>query len=290
MFEPIPPGSETFWSKHLDGILDGIAASIVFALMVTLWSFLGQAIRFRWGRLVHTAWRYLAFRREVLLWIDTDLGTAHRLADHVKSKLKAGTAKPLHRVHFRVVQAPVEILSYPASPKVMAAVVLINTDVSKLSADDKIRQRIEAHLLTYLRRGGGLVGGHDVIYRRARNEDLRGAFGGKIKGFSPLSEKPVGYVKNPVQAGHPISAQLPDSFGLDDGEILATEWPDDAAILFHSNAAEKHSLVVAKDYLEGRLVWLNSCDHQDPLCASIQVPEDDFVTLLAASVQWVAKC
>jgi hypothetical protein len=278
------------WSAHFGNIVDSMIAAASFTILVTLWHYLGQGIRFRWGRLVSTLRRYLTFRREILLWIDTDPGTVERLADHLKEQMQA--TRGLRRVRIHLMRLPREILFHPMKPSIVAAIVLINTDVSKLSPDDKIRDQIQTQLLKYLRCGGGLVGCHDVIYRRARNERLQEAFGGKIDGFSPLQGQPVQYMRNKEHEEHPIAKQLTDKFALNDGEILAsTGWPANALVLFHSTETPiPHSLVVAREYLTGRLVWLNSCDHQDPVCASVRIPENNFVKLLSASVQWVARC
>lgn len=284
-----------FWS-HFDNIADGIVATVVFtvagAILATLWHYLGEGVRFRWSRFICTVWRYITWRRKILLWIDTDLLTVERLADHLNKQLQAPPAGQLRNSRVHVMRLPREILLYPMKPSIVAAIILINTDVSKLSADDKIRELIENQLLKYLRHGGGIVGCHDVIYRRARNERLQGAFGGKIDGFSILKGKPIEYVRNKDHEDHPIAKELPEEFALMDGEILATnEWPADAQVLFRSTETpDPHDLVVAREYLTGRLVWLNSCDHQDPLCASVRTPQDNFVKLLSASIQWVARC
>lgn len=293
MNQPHPSLLQHILSGHFGNIIDGIIATAVVAMLATFWHYLGHGIRQGWYRLFYTIWRYVSWRREILLWIDTDFGTVQRLADHVRHQLQAVTTGNLRRARIRAMKFPREILLHPIKPSIVAAIILINTDVSKLSADDKVREQIQDRLLKYLSRGGGLVGCHDVIYRRARNERLQQAFGGRIDGFSILKEQPVEYVRNPAQENHPIVKGLEEKFTLMDGEILATKgWPRDAQVLFMSGEkTDPHNLVVAQEYLKtGRLVWLNSCDHQDPICPSIGNPEPHFVTLLSASVQWVARC
>jgi hypothetical protein len=293
MTQPQPFLLGQILSGHFGNIIDSIAAAVVFAILATIWHYLGHGIRQGWYRLLYTIRRYLTLRREILLWIDTDYGTVQQLADHVRKQLQALTAGNLRRARVHAMKLPREILQHPMRPSIVAAIILINTDVSKLSADDKVREQIQDRLLKYLGRGGGLVGCHDVIYRRARNDRLQQAFGGKIDGFSLLKEQPVEYVRNPDQANHPIVKALDEKFTLKDGEILATKgWRRDAQVLFLSTEEpEPHNLVVAQEYLKtGRLVWLNSCDHQDSICPSIGEPQTHFVTLLSASVQWVARC
>ena len=293
MTQPHPSLLEHIFSGHFGNIIDGIAATAVVAILATFWHYLGHGIRHACFRLLYTIRRYLTWRREILLWIDTDFGTVQRLADHVRTQLQTVTTGNLRRARIRAMKFPREILNHPMRPSIVAAIILINTDVSKLSADDKMREQIQDRLLKYLSKGGGLVGCHDVIYRRARNERLQQAFGGRIDGFSILKDQPVEYVRNPAQENHPIVKALEEKFTLTDGEILATKgWPRDAQVLFSSTEkTEPHSLVVAQEYLKtGRLVWLNSCDHQDPICPSVGEPQPHFVKLLSASVQWVAQC
>jgi hypothetical protein len=278
-------------SGHFGNIIDGIAATAVVALLATFWHYLGHGIRHAWYRLLYTIRRYLTWRREILLWIDADSGTVQRMAQHLRAQLQA-TAGNLRRARIHTMRYPREILYHPMTPSIVAAIILINTDVSKLSADDKIREQIQDRLLKYMGKGGGIVGCHDVIYRRARNERLQQAFGGRIDGFSMIRDQPVEYVRNPAHADHPIAKALDEKFTLMDGEILATKgWRRDAQVLFSSTESpDPHSLVVAQEYLKSRLVWLNSCDHQDPICRSVGEPQPHFVALLSASVQWVARC
>jgi hypothetical protein len=277
-------------SEDVRNIVDGILVVVLGAVFAGLWRW-AQGVRYCLGRLAHTILRYVTFRREILLWVDTEPATVRQLAIHLKKQLAASCDTGFRRTHVHVLKAPLQVLFHPRKPSVVAAVVLINTDVSKLSVDNKISERIQRHLLKYLEAGGGLVGGHDLIYRRARNEELRNAFGGRIDGFSSVRDS-VPYVK--IQPDHPIAKQLPDNFSLKDGEVLATKgWPANAEILFRLDVKEadkQHALVVARENADGRLVWLNSCDHQDQMCASIGDPEPHFVKLLSASVQWAARC
>lgn len=277
-------------SEDIRAILDATAFALLGVLSGALWRW-AQSVRYLFGHCRHTLLRYLTFRRVILLWLDTDAGTVQRLAGHLRQQLLSSGGRGFRRIRVHILRTPSQVLFYPARPSVVSAIILINTDVSKLSVDNKVLEKIQTHLLKYLERAGGIVGCHDLIYRRTRNERLRQAFGGKIEGFSLIKDHPIRYAK--CITDHPIAQQMPERFSLKDGEVLATTgWPADAKVIFNHDSAqpsEQHPLVVARDYLTGRLVWLNSCDHQEPLCDSIQIPETDFVKLLSASVQWVAS-
>jgi glycerophosphoryl diester phosphodiesterase len=144
-------------------------------------------------------------------------------------------------------------------------------------------------LKEYILDGGGLVAGHDIIYRRTRNEWLSEAFGGQIRGWDRKAG-PVPYQKSAAGANHPIGRRLPDQFSLEDGEVLFVSWNEGTEILFQEAGVDNpvHGLVMARTYETGRLVWLNSCDHGDRLASSIEKPSGEFVQLLSASVEWVA--
>jgi glycerophosphoryl diester phosphodiesterase len=173
-------------------------------------------------------------------------------------------------------------------------VILISTDVTKLSSEDTIRDDIERRVDRYVLDGGGLVAGHDIIYHRTRNTLLTKAFGATIERFDDKEvdnkKIPIKYEKTSAATKDPIWRRLPDHFNLDDDELLVTSWTKGASILFTEEGVPERALVVARTHDKGRLVWLNSCDRgKSGLAKSIGDPSREFVNLLTASVQWVAK-
>jgi glycerophosphoryl diester phosphodiesterase len=241
-----------------------------------------EKIKEHWGKITVHIRQFFSRRRIVLLWIDSDAPTLHRVA----SRLQA--CSPYLRIV--TLSAPASFLHYPARPSVVAAVILISTDVTKLSSDDRVREEIEVALEKYVLRGGGLIAAHDIIYRRTRNHQLSAAFGGTIRQWH-AKDAPIRYEKSPAQANHPIARRLPDAFELDDLELLEIEWTVGSDVLFHEAGSEPpRSLVVARDYGRGRLVWLNSGDHGlAALAPSIAAPSPNFVSLLNASAHWASR-
>ncbi len=167
-----------------------------------------------------TSWHFfvahLTRRRYVLLWNDVDKDISHRLAAKLASALPRMRVRP---------ESARRLLTYPRSPRVVSAVVLIDTDVSKLSGDDEVRNKIEDHLIGYLEQGGGIVGTHDIVYRRTRNDRLSKAFGdGHIDNFERT--RTVRYQTVAEHAMHPLTTGLQREFDLSDGELLRSHWND----------------------------------------------------------------
>jgi glycerophosphoryl diester phosphodiesterase len=268
------------WSSMREEMFPKVIAEIAVAILgaVVLWS--EERLKRNWRKFLVRVRQFFSRKRLILLWIDGDLATVHRVANRLKIYSPFLRILPLG--------APADLLFYPAKRKVVAAVILISTDVTKLSSDDKVREKIEESLEKYVLRGGGLVAGHDIIYRRTRNPRLSRAFGGTIQHWD--SKTTVQYEKSAAEANHPIARRLPDRFSLEDGEVLCVDWTGGAHVLFHEAGANPaRGLVMARDYGKGRLVWINSCDHQTEIANSIGAPNDDFVRLLSASAQWAAN-
>jgi len=245
----------------------------------------GRHIKHNWRKIVVNVKQHLSGWKLVLLWIDVDNTTAQRIANRLR--------KNLPYVHVQLLNAPHEILLYPLTPSVVEAVALISTDVTKLSSDDRIREEIEKNLEHYILNGGGLVAGHDLIYRRTRNTRLIRAFGIEKVKFDSNRTTPVRYEKTAIGANHPLSRRLPDTFSLDDGEVLLITWKNDAQVqvLFQEAGitGPQRGLVATREYEGGRLVWMNSADHGEELAKSIATPSDQYIDLLAASIQWVTQ-
>lgn len=214
------------------------------------------------------------------MWIDDDRSYSRRLIQHLH--------EPGDRsLSFRAIRRPRSVLYYPRSRRRVGGVILLDTDVSKLADEPQAARLIEARLRKFVDGGGGLIGSHDLIYRRVRNTELQSVFGCKIMHFLSYKDHPVPYRLNPDQANHPLSSDLPKTYTLDDGEICWGDWAPDAVVVYTTDDDHQRPLVVCREYSDGRVVWLNSGDKADWLCASIARPEEPFVALLRNSLRWV---
>lgn len=254
-----------------------ISAAVVF---LVLWFrdaiFLKARAAYRW------LYSLLTGRRFVLVWIDGEKSYADRLIKRLRDHDQASS-----RLSYQAIRRPREVLFYPRSSKRVAGIVLLDTDVSKLADEPKTADRIETHLQAFVEKGGGLIGGHDLIYRRARNRKLQTIFGCKLVHFAGYKDRPVPYRLN--MPDHRLAADLPASFALDDGEICWGDWAADAEIVLTTKDETQRPLVVCREYSRGRVVWLNSGDRGEQLCPSIAKPEDQFVLLLRNSLRWVTE-
>ena len=259
-------------------VVEDVATNVAAAGAVVLivW-FRDAALR----RLMHAGrWVYSVVRRRryVLIWIDDEWSHARKLARCLRSLDSS-------QLSYRALRRARSVMLYPLSPRRVKAVVLIDTDVSKLSDETRVRQRIETRLREYVEDGGGIVGTHDVIYRRVRAEELQTVFGCRLTSFKGAEDDRVQYRINREFASHPLREGLPDEFDLSDGEVCWGTWAPDVDIVYTD--ADKHPLVVAREVAEGRSVWLNSGDKAEWLCASIAKPEDEFVRLTFNALSWV---
>jgi uncharacterized membrane protein len=165
--------------------------------------------------------------------------------------------------------------------------VLLDTDVTKLADDPKVARRLEEHLRAYVTGGGGIVGSHDLIYRRVRSKELQEIFGCRITTFKSYKERPVPYRCTSEGVGHPLADGLPETFELEDGEICWGDWAPDVSVVYTTDDEDRHPLVVAREYADGRVVWINSGDKAEWLCASLSKPQPEVVTLLNNALKWV---
>ena len=175
---------------------------------------------------------------------------------------------------------PLEILS--KNLKNIDSIVLMITDVTKLSNFDSTLKRLNQVLADYVKDGGRLICTHDVIYRRTRNAKLQEMYGCQITNF--LSSPEVRYVKTDLCREEDLFSELSDSFVLHDGEICWGELAPDVDVFFETD--DGVPLVFAREYGKGTCIYLNSGDYKNHPPRSILRPEKDFVLLLKASIQF----
>ncbi|MGH8423531.1 MAG: hypothetical protein ACRER3_14450, partial [Pseudomonas fluorescens] len=124
-----------------------------------------------------------------------------------------------NRVKTEIVRDGVDLARCPFSTSTVIGVVLLLTDVTQLSVRPRDRAHLQNRLVKYVHSGGCLILGHDVIYRRTRNERLQRLAGGVLDSFK-RTEEPVMYQK--VESGPratidaDLLSALPSSLELGD--------------------------------------------------------------------------
>ncbi len=208
--------------------------------------------------------------RHILLWGDFDDAVLTKLANKLDLK----------DYYIEVLSDAVEILS--KNLKEIDTIILIVTDVTKLSNYHMALERLNQVLVDYVSSGGRLICTHDVIYRRTRNVKLQEMFGCKIVNFNRIDK--VVYKKTETCKEEGCFASLPDSFTLSDGEICWGTLLDDAEVYFVSE--EGIPLVFSREYGSGVCLYLNSGDFKEAAPRSIRKPEKEFVALLRECIQF----
>jgi hypothetical protein len=216
---------------------------------------------------------------------EDELHTTRSLAARLEATLNASG----HRVRMEIVRDGVDLARWPFPFWAVSAIVLLLTDVTQFSPRPRDRARLQNRLVKYVHNGGCLVLGHDVIYRRTRNERLQRLAGCVLDNFKRL-EEPVKYEK--VTSGARacsdlrLLASLPSSLELGDNEVIIGTWMADVEYLYHWQTDEEVPLVTRRTVGQGRVYWMNSGDTNiSGPPRSLARPEDEFVSLLAKLLQ-----
>ena len=177
---------------------------------------------------------------------------------------------------------PVEILA--KSLDRIYAVILMITDVTKLSSNEMINELINSELKQYVYGGGRLICTHDTIYRRTRNKELQSMMGCTVTNFQRTDI--VKYNKTKECLTRECFKSLPQTFELQDGEICWGECDDDVIIFFETKTDDGTTapLVFAREYGDGLCIYLHSGDYKDNPPGSILKPEPYFIDLLKDSL------
>lgn len=218
--------------------------------------------------------KYSTDLKHVLIWGDFDDG----ILEKIISKLDLAS-----QYYVEVLDEPVEILSKCMDN--IDSIVFIDTDVTKLSNNEHILERINQTLKNYVRKGGKLVCTHDVIYRRTRNVQLQKMFGCTITEFR--SSSVVKYKKTEVCKKNKLFNSLQDSFELHDGEICWGNHTDDVDVYFETE--DGIPLVFVREYGKGICIYMNSGDYSVSPPTSILRPEDPFVALIKSAIVYEFK-
>jgi len=212
----------------------------------------------------------------VFIWNDDGIAHSRKLSHELRYYFPSLVFKPIN--------SPQQLLGYPISPRIMKGIILIDCDVTKLSDDGRIKDKIQDRIIKYVSKGGGLLGTHDIVYRRVRNDKFEKAFGCQTNEFRRIKGK-VQYLVNMNFRNHELTQGLPDHFELSDDEIVWGNWSRDASTIYFTER-ERKPLVVARKYADGKIVWLNSGDKLEHLPQSIASPQKEFVILLRNAISW----
>ena len=220
----------------------------------------------------------------ILIWNDHKVDLSEKIGELLKDK---GV-----KYRFKFLVEPDELLTYPLSPKYIQTIILIVTDVTKLSESEPKRNQIQLNIFRYVRRGGTLFGTHDLIYRRCRNKTLQEAFGCETFNFlrvqTPLNAEVIaGYKDHPLLKGIDLNPKF------EDGEVCYGEWDNDAMILIQTVEnypfADNNKvplLAIRHTGSYGTLIWLNSADKSDEVAKSLSEPYKEVVKLLYNSITY----
>jgi hypothetical protein len=207
-------------------------------------------------------------QKQVLVWGDFDTGILKKLVNKLDTKY-----------NFIIIADPLEITHYDLNT--MHAVILLNTDVTKLSAGEETRLILNQRLNEFLENGGILLGSHDLIYRRTKNTLLQQAFGCTIKYFKSIEK--IEYCKTEECKEQNAFPSLSDSFYLSDGEICWGDVAPDAAVYFTFNDPQSGSaipLVFNRDYGNGHCFWINTGEFKDYPPMSVCKVESPLIQLI----------
>jgi glycerophosphoryl diester phosphodiesterase len=205
---------------------------------------------------------------QVLVWGDFDTGIVRKLIHKLDPKYK-----------FITVADPLEITHYDLNT--IHAVILLNTDVTKLSAGEETRLMLNQRLGGFVENGGLLLGTHDLIYRRTKNVLLQQAFGCTNKHFKNIER--VIYHKTEECKNMNAFSSLEDCFSLSDGEVCWGDLAPDVMIYFTYNDTESGNtipLVFSREYGDGRCFWINTGEFRDYPPQSICKVENPLVLLI----------
>lgn len=265
--------------KNIVGLAANVGSNVAAALVVIILVWFRNIIIRKVATFGHWLASFTRQRRYVLVWIDDHRSQSAKICRILTSNDAKGYV-------YKSLEQPGSIFLYSMSIRRLSVIILIDSDVTKLADKPKVQKRIEKRLESFVARGGTLVGTHDVIYRRVRCTELQEMFGCQTTTFFPRRDGKVRYQLMPEAETHPLRADLPDQFDLDDGEVVWGKWAPDADVIYATPEDEPKPLVVAREHGDGRLVWLNSGDKAEWLCASVAAPEKPFIKLLVNSIRW----
>lgn len=246
-------------SAASDLLVNLVAVFIVFVARLLGFDAYSRGIRL--FRRLPISVRRLRGAATILVYTDCDdeLHTAKALAAGLEERINTTD----RQVRVTVVRDGVDLARWPYPADGVIAILILLTDVTQLSVNPRERGRVQRRLIRYVHRGGCLILGHDVIYRRSRNERLQRIAGGSLDDFY-REDGPTAYVK--VDSGPRVTSNrrlleaLPDSIELGDNEVIIGQWDADVEYLYRWEKDPDIPLVTRRPVGRGRVFWINSGD------------------------------
>lgn len=193
----------------------------------------------------------------------------------------------------KIIENPEAILKEPLSQSITHAIIILITNVSGLSANDRKKQKIQESINYFCQSGGIVVLGHDAIYRRTKNQIFEKMTGGVLNHYNN-NNKEIIYSKNNAGSrrttDESLLNSLPQSMKLTDGEFLLGSWAQDVEFLYVLGGKREEEidkrqdqtpLVTRKTNGRGTAYWINSGDFgESGPPRSLSAPENGFIEIL----------
>jgi len=210
---------------------------------------------------------------KVLVWSDIPKAeaTLKKLVKQLDSKFE-----------YVIINDPSRIIYFELNS--IHAIILFNTDVTKLSTIEDTRIMLDKRLSSYVENGGLLLGTHDIIYRRTLNKNLQEAFGYYTKYFEAIER--VEYHKTDICKKLNVFTSLDDRFYLTDEEICwgdKYDLDDDVIVYFTGNNTKSNDqipLVFSRAHGNGNCFWLNTGETKMKAPRSISLMEEPLILLI----------
>ncbi|WP_455628410.1 hypothetical protein [Parabacteroides chinchillae] len=262
---------KSLWEKSSNDIIIGLIVTATFSLIIYIVSSIisfGKSKPYLLSSNIRKLLFFILKKKYVIIWNDHNIELSHKIASNLK---KRGI-----KCKFRCIENTIDLKKYPLTPHYIQLILLIDTDVTKLSENESEREHLQLLLLFYVRKGGILLGSHDIIYRRCRHSLLQSAFGCMTNNFERFKKSIDVELVNDFLS-HPLLHNLPTKFSLEDGEVCWGEWDKDVKILIQTQKRIKNNrqrqapiLTIRYTGSNGILIWLNSADKQMDLSASLK--------------------
>lgn len=230
-------------------------------------------------------WKNIYKKSIILVYTDADDrgNSLLSLCTKIKNKANDKNLKILN------IDNPENFSSWPTNNLIDTIIVLI-TDVSTLSSNPQKRDTIQNKFTSYVKHGGTLILGHDILYRRSKNEILQDFCNVVLTKFIRC-EEPITYIKNTAQQeirttkNTKLLDNLPESLELDDREIVVGMWGEHVEYIYVSATDPSIPLVTRQEIGNGVVFWLNSGDHtEEGPPPSLAGPADEFVVLITSLI------
>jgi glycerophosphoryl diester phosphodiesterase len=272
---------ELFSNIWEHGVFQGVTSNAIWLILGVLVVWCRR--KFRFSPTGHTIKYFFSRKKYVLIWNDHNIETSEKIISQLPK---------ISRIKYVALKEAENLLIYNLKPRYIHEIILIISDVTKFSEIEKCRRDIQLKLILYVRKGGTLLGTHDIIYRRCRNNALQEAFGCKLVNFQ-RDNKPINVLINKEYANHPLVKGLDDEFTLEDGEVCWGDWSKDAKFLIVTKKKyrdQRYSVPILSLRSignQGTFIWLNSGDKGEYLANSISKPQTEFIQILSNSIHCI---